>query len=222
MKKEIEFIIADSDYEDDCESLDVDIPTKCPYCHTGIIPVVLGSYCSGKENNRHLIISLFCPVCENLFTAIYDSSLLPDNYQLYPMELNPTSIDKAIETLSPYFCKIYAESEKAEEQGLYQIAGLGYRKAIEFLVKDYVIAKNSDLESTIKSESLSQSIKRIEDNRIKVLAERSTWIGNDEAHYVKKHETLDVSHMKRFIHALLRFIEAEFALEEAMAIEYKK
>ena len=56
---------------------------------------------------------------------------------------------------------------------------------------------------------------------MKVLAERSTWIVNDETHYVKKREELGLDDMKRFIKAMLSYIESELAFEEAEAIPRK-
>ena len=45
------------------------------------------------------------------------------------------------------FADIYFESLKAEKLGLSEIAGMGFRKAVEFLVKDWAIhLKPSDRE----------------------------------------------------------------------------
>lgn len=39
-----------------------------------------------------------------------------------------------------------------------QIAGVGYRKALEFLIKDYAISKNSEDEDKIKKMLLGKTI----------------------------------------------------------------
>mgnify|MGYP000858501655 CR=1 FL=1 len=54
-----------------------------------------------------------------------------------------------------------------------------------------------------------------EDEKIKNLATASTWIGNDETHYIRKHVDKDIQDMKQFIHALLYFIEYQLTVEEA-------
>lgn len=89
------------------------------------------------------------------------------------------------------------------------------------MVKDYLCHKFPEDAEKIRNELLSHSISRIDDSRIKVLAERSTWIGNDETHYVKKREELGLDDMKRFIKAMLNYIESELAFEEAEAIPRK-
>lgn len=116
------------------------------------------------------------------------------------------------------FATTYAEAGQAEAQNLTEVAGCGYRKSVEYLVKDYLCKKFPDSAEDIKKELLGAAIKRIEDSRIKTLAERSVWIGNDETHYIKKHENLDIEDMKRFISAMLHYIDAELALEEALSI----
>ena len=100
-----------------------------------------------------------------------------------------------------------------------QICGIGYRKALEYLVKDYLCHKAPADEDAIKTEALGRSLQRIEDSRIQALAQRATWIGNDETHYVKKHEDLDVATMKVFINAMVHFIDSDLALEQALGIE---
>ena len=88
-------------------------------------------------------------------------------------------------------------------------------------MKDYLCHKYPDDAEQIRSEFLGASIKRIDDKRVKVLAERSTWIGNDETHYVRKHDNLTLDNMKRFIKAILNYVESELAFEEADSIPRK-
>lgn len=138
-----------------------------------------------------------------------------------PMTHSPVRFSDDINDLSPGFVETYTQASAAEAEQLLQICGPGYRKSLEFLVKDYLCHKFPEDAEKIRSELLSQSINRINDHRMKVLAERSTWIGNDETHYVKKREELGLDDMKRFIKAMLSYIESELAFEEAEAIPRK-
>ena len=66
----------------------------------------------------------------------------------------------------------------------------------EFLVKDYAIYKNAEKEEIIKNTLMSDCIKTYIDNEeIRILAEKSEWIGNDEAHYIRKQEGRDINDM---------------------------
>ena len=89
--------------------------------------------------------------------AIYQPIDIP---RLPPLH---TDIPKNIEEHFPEFKVIYEQSFQAERLGLTAICGMGFRKALEFLVKSYSISKAPDEEQKIKSETLSQSINRLDD-----------------------------------------------------------
>ena len=106
------------------------------------------------------------------------------------------------------FVQIYSEAHTAEESNLKEIRGMGYRKALEFLIKDYAIKLHPDDEETIKSTPLAKCIDSYIDNsRIKSLAKASAWLGNDETHYVRKHDDYDLESLKAFLKAAESFID---------------
>lgn len=108
-------------------------------------------------------------------------------------------LEDAVRNISPQFIKIYNQAEEAERRKLDQICGLGYRKAFEFLIKDYLVAKHPEKENEIKnSYKFAQLIKDyVTDNKVKLLAERTSWLGNDHAHYTKKWIDKDIGDLKR-------------------------
>lgn len=92
-----------------------------------------------------------------------------------PTRFEKHSFDENITNLSPQFDKIYNQALAAELSGLDEIAGLGYRKALEFLVKDFAISEHPDDAEEIKKLMLSPCIKKyVDDARIKTLVERGT------------------------------------------------
>ena len=206
---------------------------ECPLCGFGIKPTTLYSYYVSKNQGfdgfhcAPYILNL-CPKCRGLFLVEYTASLVeygPTSSPLFqiierisPINQHPERFSNEIVSLSPGFVESYTQSSIAESEGLLQICGIGYRKALEFLVKDYLCHVHPEDSEKICSEFLGNSIKRIDNQRIKVLAERSTWIGNDETHYIKKREDLGLDDMKRFIKAMLTYIESELAFEAAESI----
>jgi len=124
-----------------------------------------------------------------------------------PFSYEKIEFDKIINTVSPSFGKIFNESANAEKRGLREIAGVGYRKAIEFLIKDYCILSNAGEEIRIKGMALAQCIAEFVDHdSIKVCAERAVWIGNDETHYVRLWEDKDIENMKELIEMMINWI----------------
>ena len=66
---------------------------------------------------------------------------------------------------------------------------------------------------------LSNCIKTYIDSQyIKTLAEKAAWIGNDETHYVRKHDDRNVGDLKKFIAAAIHFISMMIIYEDAETI----
>jgi hypothetical protein len=92
---------------------------------------------------------------------------------------------KIINTLSPRFQTIFNQALQAENLGLNEITGMGYRKALEFLVKDYCCNQFPEEVDEINRLYLKPCIlKYIKDEPIKALAERAAYLGNDHSHYL--------------------------------------
>ena len=88
---------------------------------------------------------------------------------------------------------------------------------MEFLIKDYLIKKSSEKEKEIKKKSLGDCIKELIDNtRIKEIAKRATWLGNDETHYFRKWEDKDLEDLKRLIEITVHFITMEIESDRYM------
>lgn len=110
--------------------------------------------------------------------------------------------------------KIYNEAFIAEQGGLLEICGVGYRKALEFLIKDYAIKRHPDKQGEIEKKMLAACIKDyVSDEKIKKVAIRAVWLGNDETHFIRKWEGKSLNDLKGLISLTLHWIEAEILTE---------
>lgn len=216
--------------------------SECPNCKKALAPQNLFGIVHEKDNDKKVLsVADYCNGCNTLIVSEFDikkqeiighngtRSFSDDKYEMIklnhssPINFKEREFDKNLSTLSSQFIKIYNQAKKAEELGLDEIAGLGYRKSLEFLVKDYAIYKNTEKEEIIKNTWMSDCIKTYIDNeQIKTLAEKSEWIGNDEAHYVRKQEDRDINDMKRFIDAMTYFISMSLIVDDASTMQSKK
>ena len=204
--------------------------TECPLCHKLLTPKALIGCVYSDTTKIFASVLYVCNGCHSAFMATFElASESSSNIESYysakhfiecaPIKYTEQIFDKSISCLSPQFVKIYNQALAAETSGLDEIAGLGYRKALEFLIKDFAIHEHPDDEEDIKKMMLSPCIQKYIDNdRIKTLSERSVWIGNDEAHYIRKQEDRDVSDMKAFIKATVYFISMVMITEDAATI----
>ena len=70
---------------------------------------------------------------------------------------------------------------------------------------------------------LSPCIKKFIDNpKIQTLAVASAWIGNDETHYIRKHEDYSLQQLKAFIVAIIAYIDYEAEVEAAATLLAKE
>src|SRR5262249_28275114 len=159
------------------------------------------------------------------FIAIYQFQPppLPSGVKRYvfknavPFTLATPEFSSAITSLSSNFVSIFTEAHTAEQHGLTLICGAGYRKALEFLVKDYVIKKAPAETAAIKRMPLAACItKYIESPNVKQVARRAAWLGNDETHYERKWEQKDLSDLKKLIDVTIHWIEMDELTTEMM------
>lgn len=202
----------------------------CPICHAHIVAKDLNAVSYPHKNDTYATVLNFCSGCQSCFITTYEVCFNTSGYEniLQPTKLISSEplrfvaekFSEILAKLSPNFVEIYNQAKQAETLSLNHIAGMGYRKSLEFLIKDYAIHFHPDKEDEIKAMFLSACINAyIDSPKIKALAERSVWLGNDETHYVRKHPDLNVDDMKRFIKACYNYIESELTLEEVESID---
>lgn len=198
---------------------------KCPICNSSIAPVEKSDFFN--SDSKMYFFMFECPACNKGFITHYNYTnerKIKNNisYNMlklvnsYPKVPELHQFDENIKKLSSNFCEIFNQAYVAEQMNLNEIAGIGYRKALEFLIKDYCIDKNKEQEEKIKKEPLSQVITNyILSDKIRNLAKASIWIGNDETHYVRKYEDKDIKDLKRFISATVAYITYELIADSA-------
>lgn len=188
-------------------------PSKCPLCHISISPIFVSAIEILPDGNKwRLNIAFQCTdvACKRLFIATY-SGVANQTLNLgktAPLSPIKHSFPSEIEDTSPTFVEIFNQVYAAEASDLQQLIGIGLRKAIEFLIKDYAISQKPEKKENIKEEFLSKCIKDyIDDPQVKQCAKLATWLGNDEAHYIRKWEDKDITDLKKLVGLTVSWIE---------------
>lgn len=186
------------------------LPNTCPVCQFAIVPKYILLH---KKSNKESELLCGCPreECGSLFFAVYESKLEAvvnqELKRLYPYTKVKKYFPEEVIDLSPNFVSIYNQAHHAEQEQLDLICGVGYRKALEYLIKDYVLKSYPEDRNKIKVMPLQQCIQRfIAEPTIKLMAERATWVGNDETHYVRQWEGKDLQDLKNLIDLTVYFI----------------
>jgi hypothetical protein len=132
------------------ESVRVDwVPDTCPLCHRSAEIKVHAAWRHRSAArsfglSKAMEVVYRCPSmdCQRLFVAVYEEVSGPTKCNLIktvaPQNPRPIDLPKEAVAVSPEFEAIYQQAIEAESRSLDKIAGMGFRKALEFLVKDYL------------------------------------------------------------------------------------
>lgn len=213
-------------YTDDIQIQEI---SECPMCKHAIKPVIINSAIfEASHNEFKLSITNLCKACNNTFIAQYKLDKPDNSGRFYssnfeysaPNKFIKKNFDDLINKVSPNFVNIYNQALAAESQELDEIAGIGYRKALEFLIKDFLISKYPDEKEDIEKTLLGSCInKYIENPQLKTAASRAVWLGNDQTHYIQKFTDKDINDLKRLISLTVHWISMILETEEAATIE---
>lgn len=191
----------------------IELPNQCPQCHQGIVPhdkdcntIIIRE---PKSVSHYTITNIAqfvfsCPSCERLFIANY--KWRHDSAECIfvcsePTKTVPPIIREEIRKLSGDFCEIYSQALEADQRKLNRIAGMGLRKALDFLIRDYCKSIfPEENHPDIDDKFLWPCIDRyIQSPVIKEIAQRATWLGNDETHVIRKWPEKDINDLKKLL-----------------------
>lgn len=190
------------------------VPDTCPLCRKGIQPIYRFGW--AKFQDRRLWVVFECPKrdCGRLFISYYykpvGAGIPKDTYYFQgsaPWNIEKKDFPEEVAKISPKFCEIYNQAKEAEERELEEICGAGYRRALEFLIKDYLIKEKVDKPKIIKETRLGTCIENyIKFDNLKHCAKRAAWLGNDETHYIRIWKDKDLNDLKDLIQLTANWI----------------
>lgn len=203
----------------------IEDPNICPHCHITMKPRQEWVKLTKDEDNTWAFISVwFCvnQKCEKLFVALHT---LKDSTFIFNRFLNglpkgpdwPNPIVELQDGKDPEgsknpskFIKTYLQSLEAENYGFDELAGMGYRKSIEYLIKDWAIQNKPEDKDKIAGLWLGNVITNYYKGDLKEILDRATWLGNDQAHYNKLFEEFDIKILKELIDLIMVELDRQY------------
>jgi len=201
-------------------------PDLCPRCHRNVHPKLIHAALLRERSLCQVLFRCTNQKCQELFlgTYVYTRRIASSGYKEYDLAaVSPFAAQKAtfpetVSTLSPTFIEIFNQALEAESKQLEQLVGIGLRKALEFLVKDYAIAENPGSEVEIRNNLLGNCINQyVTDPNVKECAKRAAWLGNDETHYTRKWEAKDVNDLKLLVRLTVNWIDNSMLTKKYIA-----
>jgi hypothetical protein len=205
------------------------IPNICPHCHIVNTPQPQWQIDTKDTDNTSTLITVWAcsnERCGKIFIASYkvdgqstefDRFLngLPKGPE-WPKPIsdlksgNPKMNEEPEQTR---FIKAYLQSLVAENSGLDELAGMGFRKSIEYLVKDWAIQTKPEDKEKIENSWLGAVIKGYYTGDLKDILERATWLGNDQAHYNRIFDEYDIDVLKELIALIMVELDRQFKMK---------
>ena len=188
-------------------------PLLCPHC---------GAYQDGVIAERKLwpkdkdiyygTICYRCTHCSRLYLVtieIYPSKKTTEFGAFYP----PVSLSYENEVLAssfPRFIDAFNQALRAEARGDIELSAIGYRQALECLVKDYAIDVLKENREEVVKKSLCNAISDyLGEKELIVTADVVRILGNDYAHYERKYPEYDFALLKRYMEIFIKIIETK-------------
>lgn len=197
----------------------IQIPQTCPWCGIGNNPTNTEA---GKiETREGYIFSMYhhCPACKKYHMTNQEYLRQADKTTMvlvYPNKV-VTDIDRLFIEYAPRFVEFYSEAIEAEENGLENIAGTGYRSAVECLIKDYALAFELDTKEYLSDPKLTfnNAIDRYvkDDDLLKGALHFIRTVGNDYTHWNKR-TSISLLVLKNYVDIIVQIFKSKFMLKD--------
>lgn len=190
----------------------------CPHCGQSVFAEMVDNKTFDYEKDSdYVAITYKCPdpKCSKIYISLHLSNNIDKKLNLiyiYPTKL-PKTLDPLLQEMSPRFIESYRQANIAENHNCFDLAGAGYRNAIEILIKDYAIIELNEDPTTVAKKRLHTCIKDyLGDVDLTRCADVVRILGNDNTHYERKYEELDFNILKTYMDIFIQLITTKLRI----------
>jgi len=193
----------------------VSVPCVCPHCGFSMAPSVVSHATASARGISYLFLVLLPNCCETAFYAVFTKQGTASySYSTHYPNQAPLVLPESLE-FSQRFIDLYAQAHTAEINGHIELAGSGYRNALEVLIKDFAITKLKKAESEVVGKKLWRVIEDyLPFDSLKNSADMVRILGNDYTHYQRRYNELEFELLKRYMLIFIDRIDAEILMLE--------
>lgn len=190
-------------------------PAICPHCGFGTDATLKEKTFYSFNNGYLLIATCECTAChKNFFFACESANgSYAKMVSMYPsFQVTPYANEK-LAAISQRFIDMYNQALFAEFNQNYELAAIGFRSALEILVKDYAIQELGEPAETVAKQSLCNAIEKYLNLPDLVnTADVVRILGNDYTHYQRKYPEHDFALLKKYMEIFLSQIEVRYMI----------
>jgi len=200
--------------------LELPKPNACPHCGTSNDSSLISKQSVPYDNGNYVYVVVFkATCCKQIFLCTYmkhSNSVRAKCLYIYPQHIG-LPLPKNIIDFSPRFVEMHRQASFAEQHNCIDLAGTGYRNAMEILVKDYAINILHEDSSEVCKKSLAKCIDDyMPSRRTRVASDIVRILGNDYTHYETKYNEADFPMLKVYFEMFVKAVEAELLIESPL------
>ena len=193
----------------------IEVPSICPHCGIATYRRPIPSINYGYGGFFIQFFELMC--CNQITCSLYE--VLNEYHNgnqsqgketklvfSYPIAKALPIEAQNLKSISPDFVEIYSQAMEAKALGLTHLVGPALRKAIEFLVKDYLLMIEAMGEESLEKTSLRNCINtHLNNEDLIAVMDGAVAIGNDEIHWTD----YDVEDMESFANIAIAIMNSK-------------
>lgn len=188
----------------------------CPYCGIGTDATRIDVKAFSITDGLIADVTYKCTSCDKIFHVSYKK--MKDEEIFIPYSVFPNfqgkEFSKEIQNVSPRFIKLYNQAYKAEYDTNYELAGCGYRNALEVLIKDFAINILGEKKEDVVKYKLYKAIELyLKDVDMSNCADVVRILGNDNTHYERDYENIDFDVLKQYLNIFIEMIEVQIKIK---------
>lgn len=188
-------------------------PVTCPYCGAFIEPQPINHAKLPYDAGRiALLVSFGCPACLKRFIGSYVLNSDDAEYICIIPIANEERLPECFGLISERFVSIHQQAFRAEARDDMQLAIVGYRTALEILLKDYAIKLLHESDAEVRNKGLRKTIEDYTPQDVTTAADVVRIIGDDYTHYVNGHPEIAFEEFKSYYSMVLSYIEYRYKL----------
>lgn len=192
-------------------------PMLCPHCNAYEDGKLLDKHCWSYVDNCSMGVVVYrCTHCDKPYLVTYkiDPNAKRTTFvQFFPAYRAEEYKNERLENLSPRFIDSYNQSLRAEAIKDFELAAIGYRHAVECLIKDYAIIElKKDHEEVVGKKLINAIGEYLGEKELVATADVIRILGNDYAHYERKYPQHDFELLKSYMQIFIGLIETKLMI----------
>lgn len=191
-------------------------PMLCPICGAYVEGIRSESKHFSEIGNANMgFVKYRCPHCKKAYIVAYeyDAQAKATTFRGFFPTMTEVLESELLIKLSPGFENYFNQATRSEKAGDLELAAIGFRTALECLVKDYAITElHKDREEVVQKKLFGAIGEYLGERDLIAAADVVRILGNDYTHYERKYPEHDFALLKSYLQIFMKLVETKLMI----------